>query len=184
MQPTVQVITPLTRGLPKTTQIISYRIGDDGDYEAGWWLGLKAANNRQRFVGCICEGEWTVIDKATGLTWAANGSQAGCNNGNVIAWAEAIDYALALSFAGFNDWRLPNIKELQSIIDYSRSFPCIYPELSAAANSTAHWTSTTYKTTTTNAWLVYFDNGVCHVTLKLNARHIRCVRGAKCKLTL
>ncbi len=60
-------------------------------------------------------GDGTVTDHATGLTWARMDSGRGMN------WKEALAYAENLKLAGHDDWRLPNAKELQYIVDYSRS---------------------------------------------------------------
>ena len=57
----------------------------------------------------------TVSDHATGLMWMQNDSARGMN------WQDALTYSEQLNFAGYQDWRLPNAKELQSIVDYSRS---------------------------------------------------------------
>ncbi|GDY24280.1 DUF1566 domain-containing protein [Agarivorans sp. Toyoura001] len=57
----------------------------------------------------------TITDNATGLMWAQADSGYGMN------WQSALAYAEESYLAGFTDWRLPNIKELQSIVDYSKS---------------------------------------------------------------
>ena len=57
----------------------------------------------------------TITDQATGLTWMQTDSQQG------YIWEDALAYCENLAWAGFDDWRLPNAKELQSILDYSRS---------------------------------------------------------------
>lgn len=57
----------------------------------------------------------TITDAATGLMWQKSDSRQGMN------WENAIMYAENLKLGGYNDWRLPNAKELQSIVDYSRS---------------------------------------------------------------
>ena len=57
----------------------------------------------------------TISDLATGLMWQK------ADNGNGMDWEEALSYAQTLNNAGYNDWRLPSAKELQSILDYSRS---------------------------------------------------------------
>jgi len=94
----------------------------------------------------------TISDNATGLMWEKNDSQIGMN------WDSAISYCESGSTAGYTDWRLPNAKELQSIVDYTRS-----PDTSNSAaidsvfNSTSiineggaidwgfYWTNTTHK---------------------------------------
>lgn len=60
-------------------------------------------------------GNGTITDDATGLTWMK------ADSGNGMDWPAALEYAEDLEFAGHSDWRLPNAKELQSIIDYTRS---------------------------------------------------------------
>jgi hypothetical protein len=57
----------------------------------------------------------TISDYATGLTWTQSDSASGMN------WEASQNYCESLDTAGISDWRLPNIKELQSIVDYSRS---------------------------------------------------------------
>ena len=60
-------------------------------------------------------GDGTVIDSATGLQWMQADSGAGKN------WQEALAYCEGLSLANHTDWRLPNAKELHSIVDYSNA---------------------------------------------------------------
>ncbi len=57
----------------------------------------------------------TVTDSATGLMWQQEDS------GKSMNWEDSLSYCENLELAGFDDWRLPNAKELQSIVDYSRS---------------------------------------------------------------
>ncbi len=57
----------------------------------------------------------TVTDQATGLMWMELDSDSAMN------WSEALSFAEGLELAGHSDWRLPNVKELQSIVDYARS---------------------------------------------------------------
>lgn len=62
----------------------------------------------------VDNGDGTVTDHATGLTWMKSDS------GKAMNWGQALKYAENLDFAGHSDWRLPNAKELQSIVDYTR----------------------------------------------------------------
>jgi hypothetical protein len=60
----------------------------------------------------------TITDKATGLMWAQ------ADSGSGMDWEHALDYAQAQNDANYldhHDWRLPNVKELQSLVDYTRS---------------------------------------------------------------
>jgi len=60
-------------------------------------------------------GDGTITDQATGLMWMQEDSKLGMN------WKNALSYAQNFTFAGHSDWRLPDSKELQSIVDYTRS---------------------------------------------------------------
>jgi len=60
----------------------------------------------------------TVTDNATGLTWAQDDSGVGMDWENALAWVQQMNDQ---NYLGHNDWRLPNAKELQSIVDYARS---------------------------------------------------------------
>lgn len=63
-------------------------------------------------------GDGTVTDAATGLMWAQ------ADNGEAISWEDALAYARAANaegYLGHDDWRLPDIKELQGIVDYTRA---------------------------------------------------------------
>ena len=69
----------------------------------------------------------TITDQSTGLMWAKQ------DNGQSMTWVEALEYAEQATLAGYSDWRLPNVKELQSIVDYSYSTSSPKVELQKAA---------------------------------------------------
>lgn len=65
-------------------------------------------------------GDETVTDNSTGLMWSQNDS------GERMDWIEALEYAETAELAGYSDWRLPNSKELESLVDYEKTtFPAI-----------------------------------------------------------
>jgi hypothetical protein len=69
-------------------------------------------------------GDGTVTDRATGLTWMKADSghlKAGKKRDGAMNWEEALAWAESLELAGHSDWRLPDAKELQSLVDYTRS---------------------------------------------------------------
>lgn len=101
----------------------------------------------------IDNGDLTISDKATNLMWSKN------DNGEGVKWDDAISYCENSVLGGYTDWRLPNAKELHSIVDYSRSPDTTNsPAINALFNSTAitneagesdfgfYWSSTTHKT--------------------------------------
>lgn len=63
----------------------------------------------------VDNGNGTITDNATGLMWMQN------DNGTGVLWKDALSYAENATYAGYSDWRLPDTKELQSIVDYTRS---------------------------------------------------------------
>jgi hypothetical protein len=167
----------ITLGLPKTGQTVSYQAEDDGDYEAGWWVGRKNANNKTRFVAKIINGDNVVVDLASGLMWAADGNESGCNNGFGINWSNGIAYANALDFAGFTNWRMPNARELFSISNLGYNNPSIHGGFFMNTHSFTYWSSSTYHVVTSFAWSVHFQNGVVSAYPKSGAYYLRCVRG-------
>jgi hypothetical protein len=87
-------------------------------------------------------GDGTVVDQATGLVWQQGDS------GSPRDWEEALAFCSALTVAGRDDWRLPNAKELQSIVDYTRTpsrggEPAIDPVFGVSEAESYYWTSTT-----------------------------------------
>jgi hypothetical protein len=63
-------------------------------------------------------GDGTITDHATGLTWSQDDSGTGMNWEEALTWVQQKN---AENYLGYSDWRLPNAKELQSIVDYSRA---------------------------------------------------------------
>jgi hypothetical protein len=91
--------------------------------------------------GFVDNRDCTVSDEATGLMWMQNDS------GLTMDWDDALDYAENFEYAGYDDWRLPDVKELQSIVDYSGSYPAIdleYFNITELENNEFYyfWTST------------------------------------------
>jgi hypothetical protein len=66
----------------------------------------------------VDNGDGTVTDGATGLMWSQSDSGEGMNWEDALAWVQQMNEENYLSY---NDWRLPNAKELQSLVDYTRS---------------------------------------------------------------
>ncbi len=101
-------------GLPKSGQTVSFTPNDDGSTRAGY------PKSGPQFV---LNGDGTVTDLGTGLMWVRDPfTSLGSPFTEQRTWEEAIGDCEILSFAGYSDWRLPNIKELLSIVDYNKTF--------------------------------------------------------------
>ena len=77
-------------------------------------------------------------------------------------------------FAGHQDWRLPNVKELFSILDYAN----LGPAASIPGTGTGfYWSATTVTFNSANAWIVFFNLGWVDNFDKTTSQHVRAVRG-------
>jgi hypothetical protein len=119
-------------------------------------------------------GNGTITDNLTQLVWQK------VPNPNIFSWEQAIAYAEGLSFANFTDWRLPNIKELQSLNDESVSNPSVNSAFFGSLGVHNYWSSTTLKPNTANpasAWYWSTQLGITTYDLKTNSNYVVCVRG-------
>ena len=119
-----------------------------------------------------------VIDSNTGLEWQDNYNDTG-GNIKTATWQDAINYCESLTFDD-GGWRLPNIRELISICDFSQVNPLINPIFQYTTNS-GYWSSTTVSGDfgSDEAWSVDFVLGLMHNSFKKDYNHIRCVRDAE-----
>lgn len=93
----------------------------------------------------------TVTDNLTGLMWLKDANSAG----NTKTWADALTYCNNLDDSGYDDWRLPNIKEMQSLINFGQLGPALpsgHPFSNVQTNY--YWTSTTYSAESSFAWIM------------------------------
>ena len=113
-----------------------------------------------------------VIDKATNLMWQDNSDAKTIKK----TWIEAINYCENLIFAGYSDWRLPNINELESIVNYEKFDPAARRVFQNVA-SDYYWSSTSVVNDSKNAWIVDFYDGHNNKYAKFkNDIYVRCVR--------
>jgi hypothetical protein len=122
--------------------------GQDGFYAAGCAAVPRFVDN----------ADGTVTDTCTGLQWQQgrpdlNGDGA-YGPADIVIWCKALSYCEGLVVAEYDDWRLPNLRELQSIVDYGRFDPAIDPIF--AAYSDLYWSSTSNAETTGDVWYVNF----------------------------
>ncbi len=137
------------KGYPTTA------LGHSGE-QAKHFLRCVRGNSRYGNNRFVDNGDNTITDKATGLMWTkfdSNEKEMFGTGKATMDWEKALKVSENLEYAGYNDWRLPNAKELQSIVDYSRSpqhsnpskrGPAIDPVFSTPNESAWYWTSTTH----------------------------------------
>ena len=165
-------------------------VPDDGTVQAG--ADLRYKDN----------GNGTITDKNTGLVWEkkclgcgglhdvgntyvwSNSSTPGADM-TIWDWLDAVNAEAGKGFAKHNDWRIPNVRELQSIVDHARCAAAYFPSCNdeAAINPIFgptvlfYWSSSTYAQNPSFAWVVEFLTGGVVVGIKDKPFSVRAVRG-------
>ena len=116
-------------------------------------------------------GNGTITDNLTQLVWQK------VSNPNLFTWENALVYAEGLNLATASDWRLPNIKELQSLNDETVSNPSVNTTFFPTIGVHNYWSSTSLPNQTTKAWYWSTTFGVTTYDTKTNTNFIICVRG-------
>ncbi len=170
--------------LPQTGQSVCYDAigtviactgtGQDGEKLKGVvWPNPRFTDN----------GNGTVTDNLTELIWLKN-----ANCFNTQQWAAALTSAntLANGACGLNDgsaveqWRLPNRKELMSLVDRSKSYPALLADHPfTSLQSYGYWTSSTGKGGTSSARLVNMGTGVDNNNVMISSYYVWPVRGGQ-----
>jgi len=164
--------TASSGGLLWTGQTTVYRTGDAGTYQTGTAFSYQTSDPAGN-------GEIVTTDNVTGLMWASDGNGKGCNFGNQTDWNSAIDWAEGLTFAGYSDWRLPNRRELESLIDGGKYNPAIDTTYFPNASAGDHWSGSTNGGNPGLAWDVYFVNGIVFDHDKSELYRVRAVRSGQ-----
>ncbi len=167
----------------KTGQTTSYVTRDDGDLERGVaWPNPRFTDN----------GNGTVTDNLTGLIWLKNANPFSTEN-----WGAALDSCAILANGNYGltdgsvagDWRLPNVQELQSLIDYQFFSPALSNTAGTAqwtagnpftgVQSADYWSSSTFISGSTNAWVVSFNGGFLYANDKTGNYYLWPMRGGQ-----
>ena len=171
------------KSVPKTGQTTCYDetgtvipcagTGQDGDLQMGrQWPEPRFTDN----------GDGTVKDKLTGLIWLKDADRFGTRT-----WADALNDCNTLADDGMaltddslpGDWRLPNVRELESLRDFSQYTPCLssgHP-FDKVVYLVYYWSSTTLAYRPEYAWMVGMYHGDNGALSKSNLYHVWPVRG-------
>lgn len=140
---------------------------------------IRATAPASRFAA---NGDGTVTDTATGLVWKRRSEGQDWDGSTCTGaatahtWQQALVLADGASFAGRGDWRLPNIKELASIVELACSSPAIDLGPFPATPGSAYWSSSPRAGNAGYAWYVYFSLGYDGKYYKYSTYHVRLVR--------
>lgn len=139
-------------------------------------------------------GSGTVRDLVTGLEWEKLGDDGSIHDqDDTYTWYGAFTQKIAAlnangGFAGHTDWRLPNRRELESLVLPSAVAPAIdaafHEDCQSSCNglgcactaSLEYWTSTSYQRTPSQAWQIGFHSGIVSPADKSSLRRVRAVR--------
>ena len=168
---------------PATGQTTSYTAGNGGDIQAR--ATLRYTDN----------GDGTITDNNTKLVWEKKSADSSIHDKDTkYTWANAfavhiVGLNAGLGFAGHTDWRLPNVKELLSIVNYETLNPAVSPAfntrcvagctvLTCSCTAAFYWSSSTGAGSPAGAWVVFFNIGsVRDIVGKGNSLRVRAVRG-------
>ena len=162
--------------LSQTGQTTSYYTGDDGEIQAGLpWPSPRFTDNT----------DGTITDNLTGLMWTQDTNApgpVGCSPGIDKSWQAALDHIACLNtnnYLGHTDWRLPNINELETLINAEindLSTWLISQGFTNILTYYAYWSSTTDAANTGYAFALYLT-GVTAVSGKTGYQRVWPVRG-------
>ena len=165
-------------------------LGDDGEHQAGVSKSYDGPTQHATYTG-----DYTTKGNATGLIWKTcsqglTGATCTTGTAKTLVWANAnddpTDGCTALNsenggdgYAGINSWRLPNIDELITLVDYGSSGPAINTTAFPGTDTNDYWSSTTRATDDLTALKVNFLAGTVGNAIKTSQLYnVRCVSGS------
>jgi hypothetical protein len=144
---------------------------------------IRETTPASRFIVNAQQG--TVVDKSSGLMWkrcveGKSGSDCATGAYPYLDWAGALAQAAASAHAGYKDWRLPNTKELESLVEEKCSFPALNLAVFPNAPWDWQWSSSPDATNAGYSWVVHFDYGYSGSDNRMgNFGLVRLVRGGQ-----
>lgn len=133
-------------------------------------------------------GDGTVTDRKTGLMWkqcleGVSGNLCETDSPSSFTWQLALQQSGVVNdaggFAGFRDWRLPNIRELRSLAEEQCCYPAINSDRFPDTLSPFVWSGSPYAHNSDYAWYVYFGSGSSGQHDRNDYHAVRLVRGGQ-----
>ena len=130
-------------------------------------------------------GDGTTSDTTTGLMWARcpeglSGSSCTVGSAIVYTWGEALSHVKGSALAGYSDWRLPNIKELRSLVEEQCSYPSINLAVFPSTPSAAFfWSASPTLTDMNLSFGVHFIDGIPGASDRWTPHYVRLVRSVQ-----
>jgi len=116
-------------------------------------------------------GNGLISDAWSGFVWQSQYTS------DSLSWENALTYADTCSMGGFTDWRLPNIKEMQSLVDVSRNNPAMAVGFFTNQGAQKYWTSTSLPNAPLKAWIFDSQWGITTYDWKTLKHRVLLVRG-------
>jgi len=116
-----------------------------------------------------------IIDSKTGLMWQDNRDVKYIKKD----WQGALDFCSILRLEGYTNWRLPTIKELETVVGTNPRNMDIKKGFKYMGGSGYYWSSIAHESDEAFAWMMNFKRGYEYINYKTYERHIRCVRDKK-----
>ena len=113
-----------------------------------------------------------LIDNKTELMWQDDSAAKHTKKD----WQGAVAFCSALGLAGYDDWRLPVVKELESIIGLSQENPAMKNGFKNVGGSGYYWSASEHESSEDFAWMMNFKRGYEYSNYKTYTRYVRCVR--------
>lgn len=137
--------------------IKTYRYNGRTTDSDGFYIRLVRGNTNYGINNFVDNGDGTVTDNSTGLMWQKTDDGVGKD------WKHALDYAENLTLAGYSDWRLPDPKELNSILQLTTNNPALDTSMLKMTDITGwFWTSTSFEDLTSFAVYVCFGKAISY----------------------
>ncbi|MCJ8314935.1 MAG: DUF1566 domain-containing protein [Saccharospirillaceae bacterium] len=146
-------------------------------------VGIKQTKPDSQYI-LVGDNEALVVDSKTGLMWMRcslgqtwDGSNCtGSGGATFFTWQQGLNEADSFSFAGFDGWRVPTVKELDSLVEPACYSPAINVVIFPNTVSDYYWSSSPYADHTTRAQCITFFYGSHSSCNKISSESVRLVR--------